>query len=295
MKARIVCSSSVSLPEQENNIVEGLKDASNLTGVSAFVLTPEDINLKSVSDIVLDWGVPLFVVINKNQDRALCETIPKCAVVLQEPLRHKDIEQITQAAERFNYESLPPFTRAVGKFVSRHRPTLACPGHQGGKCLDSHPAGARFKHLVGSSIFQVDVPHAAPELGDILCHEGPVREAEDLAAQVFGADETFFVLNGTSTSNKIVTSALLTAGDFVLMDRNNHKSIYQGALIQSGAIPVYLENFRDSFGVLGGYRTGALDEDRLRQRVAATSKKSRRASVHFGLLLFSMPHVMVLF
>jgi hypothetical protein len=46
----------------------------------------------------------------------------------------------------------------------------------------------------------------------------------------FGADKTYFVLNGTSTSNKVVTNAVLRRGDLVLFDRNNHKSLHQGAL-----------------------------------------------------------------
>ncbi len=61
------------------------------------------------------------------------------------------------------------------------------------------------------------------------------------AAKVYNADKTYFVLNGTSTANKVVTNALLAPGDLVLFDRNNHKSIHQGALVQAGASPVYLE------------------------------------------------------
>ena len=53
---------------------------------------------------------------------------------------------------------------------------------------------------------------------------------------MFGADRTYFVLNGTSTSNKVVTGAVLKRGDLVLFDRNNHKSLHQGALVQAGAI-----------------------------------------------------------
>lgn len=60
------------------------------------------------------------------------------------------------------------------------------------------------------------------------------------AAKVFGADKTYFVLNGTSTSNKVVTNAVLRRGDLVLFDRNNHKSLHQGALAGAGAIPIFL-------------------------------------------------------
>ena len=45
------------------------------------------------------------------------------------------------------------------------------------------------------------------------------------------------MLNGTSTSNKVVTNAVLRRGDLVLFDRNNHKSLHQGALVQAGRDP----------------------------------------------------------
>ena len=53
------------------------------------------------------------------------------------------------------------------------------------------------------------------------------------AAQVFNADKTYFVLNGTSSSNKVALNAVLAPGDLVLFDRNNHKSNHHGALIQA--------------------------------------------------------------
>ncbi|OJP01349.1 hypothetical protein BK332_25195 [Escherichia coli] len=59
-------------------------------------------------------------------------------------------------------------------------------------------------------------------------------------------------MNGTSAANKVVTNALLTRGDLVLFDRNNHKSNHHGALIQAGATPVYLEASRNPFGFIGG-------------------------------------------
>ncbi len=285
MRTRIVCSSSITLPGQHDLSIFTLEESDSLFAISAFVLTLEDAKSSTVTKVVADWGVPLFVVLEESEMRALNVFIPHGAVVLQVPLLPEDVARVQAVAESFNFTSLPPFTRTVAEFVSRQRPTFACPGHQGGRCLDLHPTGTRFKELLGTSIFQIDAPHASPELGDILCHEGPVREAEDLAAQVFNSDETYFVLNGTSTANKIVTSALLTTGDLVLMDRNNHKSVYLGALIQSGAIPIYLENFRDAFGILGGYRSGTLDDYAIRQRVAEVSEPKSRSERPFRLAI----------
>jgi ornithine decarboxylase len=83
--------------------------------------------------------------------------------------------------------------------------------------------------------------NADVKLGDLLIHEGSAKHAQKFAAKVFNADKTYFVLNGTSAANKVVTNALLTRGDLVLFDRNNHKSNHHGALIQAGATPVYLK------------------------------------------------------
>lgn len=74
--------------------------------------------------------------------------------------------------------------------------------------------------------------NADVKLGDLLIHEGSAKHAQKFAAKVFHADKTYFVLNGTSAANKVVTNALLTRGDLVLFDRNNHKSNHHGALIR---------------------------------------------------------------
>lgn len=56
--------------------------------------------------------------------------------------------------------------------------------------------------------------NADVKLGDLLIHEGSAKHAQKFAAKVFNADKTYFVLNGTSAANKVVTNALLTRGDW---------------------------------------------------------------------------------
>ena len=69
------------------------------------------------------------------------------------------------------------------------------------------------------------------DLGDINNHTGAYLESEKQAASIFGADRAYFVLNGTSTSVKIVNGTLLKKGDLVLFDRNNHKSHHHSLII----------------------------------------------------------------
>jgi ornithine decarboxylase len=122
---------------------------------------------------------------------------------------------------------------------------------------------------MGEAVFREDICNAMVTLGDLLIHEGPALEAQKAAARVFGADRTYFVLNGTSSSNKIVNTALLRRGDVVLFDRNNHKSNHHGALLMAEAVPVYLEADRNAFGMVGPVDWTALDESTIRARIRA--------------------------
>jgi len=103
------------------------------------------------------------------------------------------------------------------------------------------------------------------DLGDLLTHEGPALQAQKEAAQIFGAEKTYFVLNGTSTSNKVALAALVSDGDLVLFDRNNHKAAHHGALMMSGGIPVYVPTERNPWGLIGPMVWDALDEKALRE------------------------------
>ena len=92
---------------------------------------------------------------------------------------------------------------------------------------------------------------------------------EKAAAQIFGAERTYFVLNGTSASNKIVLGALVAPGDLVLFDRNNHKAAHHGALLLGGGVPVYLPTDRNAYGMIGPIDYAALDETRIREAIRA--------------------------
>jgi ornithine decarboxylase len=162
---------------------------------------------------------------------------------------------------------LPPFFGGIMAYDGEANVTFACPGHQGGQFFRKSPTGQLFFKHFGENIFRNDLCNADIDLGDLLIHEGAAAEAQRYAAEVFGADRTYFVLNGTSTSNKVVANAVLRRGDLVLFDRNNHKSLHQGALIQAGAIPIFLPTSRNPFGMIGAVDWDAWDESYLRERI----------------------------
>jgi len=174
---------------------------------------------------------------------------------------------------------LPPFFGGLVAYDQEANIAFDCPGHQGGQFYRKSPAGQLFFKHFGEGIFRNDLCNADVDLGDLLIHEGAAARAEEHAARVFGADNTYFVLNGTSTSNKIVTTALLKRDDLVLFDRNNHKSLHQGALVQAGAIPVFLPTARNPFGMVGAVDWDAWDEAAIRAQIRANPRVSdkRRA------------------
>jgi ornithine decarboxylase/arginine decarboxylase len=162
-----------------------------------------------------------------------------------------------------------PFFGALVDYAEEGNQLWTCPGHNGGIFYSRSPIGRIFMEHLGEAVFRDDLDNSILELGDLLTHEGPALQAQKEAAAIFGAEKTYFVLNGTSSSNKIVLTSLVAEGDLVLFDRNNHKAAHQGALLMAGGVPVYLSTDRNAYGLIGPIRPDELDEKSIRQRIRA--------------------------
>ena len=184
------------------------------------------------------------------------------------------IEQIVASYEAL---ILPPFFKALSDYVGDNNAQFDCPGHQGGQFFGKHPTGRAFYDFFGDHIFRADLCNADVKLGDLLIHEGYAHDAQAHAAAVYNADKTYFVLNGTSSANKVVLNALLTPGDIILYDRNNHKSICHGGLVMSGATPIYLETARNPFGSIGGILEHCFDESYIRNLIGEKDPNKAKA------------------
>ena len=160
-----------------------------------------------------------------------------------------------------------PFFGELVDYAEEGNQLWTCPGHNGGVFYSRSPIGRIFVEHLGEAIFRDDLDNSVLELGDLLTHEGPALRAQKEAAKIFGAERTYFVLNGTSGSNKIVLSALVAPGDLVLFDRNNHKAAHHGALMLAGGVPIYLETDRNAFGLIGPIDYEALDEKKIRRKI----------------------------
>jgi ornithine decarboxylase len=173
------------------------------------------------------------------------------------------ISRLKQYAETMK----TPFFGALVDYAEEGNQLWTCPGHNGGVFYSRSPVGRVFMEHLGEAVFRDDLDNSVLDLGDLLTHEGPALAAQKEAAKIFGAEKTYFVLNGTSTSNKVALSALVTDGDLVLFDRNNHKAAHHGALMISGGIPVYVPTARNAHGLIGPMDFGALTEESLRERI----------------------------
>lgn len=227
------------------------------------------------------FNLPVFIVTSTATD-----DLPAVTGIITG--QSEDYLTLENAACEYEEQLLPPFFSTLTQYVAMENTSFACPGHQHGEFFKKHPAGRQFYDFFGENVFRADMCNADVLLGDLLIHEGSAKHAQKFAAKVFNADKTYFVLNGTSGANKVVTNALLTRGDLVLFDRNNHKSNHHGALIQAGATPVYLEATRNPFGFIGGIDAHCFDEQYLRERIAEVAPERAQEMRPFRLAIIQL-------
>ena len=175
--------------------------------------------------------------------------------------------QIARTARAYLSQLLPPFFKALLDYTGRASYSWHSPGHGGGVAFRKSPVGRAFHDFFGENTLRSDLSVSVPGLGSLLDHNGPIAEAEANTARTFGADHSFYVINGTSTANKIIWHAFVTRDDVVLVDRNCHKSILH-AITMTGAIPVYLTGSRNDYGIIGPISLDSFSPQNLCQRLA---------------------------
>lgn len=261
----------------------------DFTDVAAVVLSSSDVGEYIGQIQATKFGVPVFVVQTEEQ-----QVDPKFydSIYHIQDLNGYDIKlysrQIETAAKLYEEKMLPPFFKMLSEYVEMGNIAFDCPGHQGGQYYRKHPAGRFLYDFFGENIFRSDICNADVKLGDLLIHEGAACDAQKYAAQVFNADKTYFVLNGTSSANKVALNAVLSPGDLVLFDRNNHKSNHHGALIQAGATPIYLETARNPFGFIGGIDSHCFEEDYLKSLIKEVAPEKLNQKRPFRLAVIQL-------
>ena len=192
--------------------------------------------------------------------------------------------QIMRAAEDYLDQLLPPFFKALTHHAERSAYSWHTPGHAGGVGFLKSPAGYALHQFFGENTLRSDLSISVPELGSLLDHTGPVKEAEAYAATVFGADHTYFVTNGTSTANKIVWHSMAGRDDLVIVDRNCHKSLLH-SLIMTGATPIYFTPSRNDYGIIGPIGLDQFSPAAIRKKIEASPlARGHKANVRIAVV-----------
>lgn len=125
-----------------------------------------------------------------------------------------------------------PIYEALNEYKSRRVVPFDVPGHKQGR------GNPELAHFLGKDCLSVDVNSMKPL--DNLCHPvSVIKEAEELAADAFGAKHVFFMVNGTSAAVQAMILSVCKQGDKIIMPRNVHRSAIN-ALVTCGAVPVYV-------------------------------------------------------
>ena len=257
------------------------------TDVAAAVVNESDIEI--INDIdCTKFGISIFVLAETENINNEIENKVYKIIHINELNEEEFSEELNRVADKYEEEMLPPFFDVLSEYSRRGNLQFACPGHQGGQYFVKHPAGRAMYEFFGENIFKSDICNADVDLGDLLIHEGPAMSAQAYAAKVYNADKTYFVMNGTSTSNSVVINAIVSPGDLVLFDRNNHKSIYNSALVSSAGKPVYLETSRNPFGFIGGIDAHCFNEEYLRSEAAKVDSEKAKEKRPFRLAVIQL-------
>jgi arginine decarboxylase len=176
---------------------------------------------------------------------------------------------IAHSAQLYLDRLPPPMFKALMDYTLNASYSWHTPGHGGGTAFRKSPVGQLFYQFFGENTLRSDISVSVGQLGSLLDHTGPIAAGERNAARIFGADETLFVVGGTSTSNKIVWHGTVSRGDLVLCDRNCHKSILH-SLVMTGATPIYLTPSRNGLGIIGPIARDQFTPEAIRNKIAAS-------------------------
>ncbi len=142
-----------------------------------------------------------------------------------------------------------PLYKALRRYVQRKRVCFHMPGHKRGNGIPK-----RFK----KDILSMDLT----ELNDtdnLHKPEGPILKAQHLAAKAFGAEKSFFLVNGATCGIEAMITAVCDPGDILIIDRNCHGSVIS-ALILTGVIPKYIyPEYIEELGICGGIHLKELE------------------------------------
>jgi len=131
-------------------------------------------------------------------------------------------------------QSQTPLLDCLWRCANRSNAAFYTPGHKRGQGISE-----RHRKAFGDTVFRADLPEL-PELDNLFAPEGVISQAQMLAAEAFGAEQTWFLVNGSTCGIQSAILATCGPGDKLILPRNAHSSVISG-LVLSGAVPVYVQ------------------------------------------------------
>ena len=150
-------------------------------------------------------------------------------------------------------QSRAPIHEALEKFRKKRVVPFDVPGHKRGR------GNKELKDFLGETCVGIDVNSMKPL--DNLCHPvSVIKEAEQLAAEAFGAAHAFLMVGGTTSAVQSMVLAVCKRGDKIILPRNVHRSVIN-ALVLCGAVPVYVNPDVDQrLGIALGMKVSQVEE-----------------------------------
>lgn len=145
----------------------------------------------------------------------------------------KDKSLVSSSLTTSKQQNSTPLVTALKASAKQNAATFHFPGHNRGRAAPNS-----ITELIGSKPFLHDLPEL-PELDNLFSPEGPILDAQQQAAKLFGSLETWFLVGGTTCGIQAAIMATCSPGDILVLPRNSHISAVS-ALILSGAVPKYI-------------------------------------------------------
>ena len=150
-------------------------------------------------------------------------------------------------------QSRAPIHEALEKFRKKRAVPFDVPGHKRGR------GNKELKDFLGETCVGIDVNSMKPL--DNLCHPvSVIKEAEQLAAEAFGAAHAFLMVGGTTSAVQTMILSVCKRGDKIILPRNVHRSVIN-AMVLCGAVPVYVNPDVDQrLGIALGMKVSQVEE-----------------------------------
>ncbi len=151
-------------------------------------------------------------------------------------------------------QSETPLFTGLLQHAKRNPIQFHIPGHKKGTGIDPE-----FREFIGDNALSIDLINIGP-LDDLHQPKGMIKRAQELAAEAFGADHTFFSVQGTSGAIMTMVMAVCGPGDKIIVPRNVHKSV-MSAIVFSGAVPIFIHPEIDKdLGISHGITTESVEK-----------------------------------